>query len=86
MLAHISGIAVLAVAIMAGLDKLSFWWILLPVFLAASFSISSGPGFDLVMQASREGRPGVFPKMLGCHFVVMLAFGAAIFGITKALA
>lgn len=85
MLGCLSILAVIATAVGAGLGKYSFWWVLVPVFFAGSFSLSNGPGYHLVMQANREGRLGLFPRMLAFHIVVQLAVAGALFWVTNAL-
>lgn len=85
MLERLSKIAVVAVAIAAGLSKLSFWWVLIPVFVAASFTLSNGPWFDRIVQANQEGRLSVFPTALATQSVVQMAIAAIVYGITVAL-
>ena len=85
-LAPIFSIVLLAVAIAAGLDRLSFWWVLIPAFLAASFSLSNGPGYDIIMNASQQGRPGMLPKMLALHLLPLLALAGIVYAITRVLA
>jgi hypothetical protein len=81
----LSQIAVVGTAIAAGLDKLSFWWVLIPVFLAASLQLSNGPGFDTIIRANQEGRLGYFPTVLGVQCVVWLAVAGAIYWVTGAV-
>ena len=85
MLGCLSMLAVVVTAIAAGLDKFSFWWVLIPVFFAGSFSLSNGPGFDMVIEANRQGRLGVFPKMLGFQCAVWLAVAGAVYWTTATL-
>ena len=77
--------AVVAVAVAAGLSKLSFWWVLIPVFLAASFVLSNGPWYDRIVQANQEGRLTVFPMALATQAVIQLVLAAIVFGITRAV-
>jgi hypothetical protein len=81
----LSQVAVLASAIAAALGYFSFWWVAIPVFLAGSFQISNGPGFDVVMDANRQGRFGVFPMMLVGNILPWLAVAGVAYWITKAL-
>lgn len=83
MLGALSKLAVIAVAVAAGLSKLSFWWVLIPVFLAASFALANGPWYDRIVQANQEGRLTVFPVALGTQAVVQLALAAVVFGVTR---
>lgn len=72
MIGGISFLALLGVAFASGYWGISWWWILIPAFLTASFNISNGPSYGLVMQANREGRLSVFPQILGCHMLACL--------------
>ena len=83
---RISQISVLIIAIFAGLDYFSFWWTLIPVFLAGSLSLSNGPGYERVRQANEEGRIGVFPAMLASHILPWLIVGAIVYWITSWIA
>lgn len=58
---------------------------LIPAFLAGSFLLSSGPGFNVVMRANQEGRLDVFPKVLTYQFLFQLALAGIVFGITRAV-
>ena len=83
MLGKITAVATLVAAVLAGLEYFSFWWVMIPAFLAASLVLSNGPGFDIAATANREGRLGVFPRMLAVQFVVQLTFAGAVYGLTR---
>ena len=78
-------LSVVAVAIAAGLGELSLWWLVIPIFLASSLSISNGPGFDIVMKANKEGRLGVFPRMFLIHCFSYIILAATIYWVTSTL-
>ena len=82
----IAAFIVIGLAIAAGLEKLSFWWVLIPVFGAGSLSLSNGPGFDLVVRANQEGRLGVFPRLLFFHCLGYFVSAAIVFGLTRLIA
>lgn len=76
-------IAVAAVAAAAGMGYCSFWWTLIPLFVAASLSVSNGPGFDLVMRANQEGRLGTLPMLIMAHMLPLAAIAGVIYwGVT----
>jgi len=75
-------VATLATAILAGLGHFSFWWTLIPAFLAGSFQVSNGPGFDIVMTANRDGRLSVFPRLLFFNVLPWLALAGIVYWIT----
>ena len=81
----LSQIATLAMAIAAGLGQFSFWWVLIPAFLAGSFQISNGPLYDRVIAANNEGRLWFFPAMLAANVLPWLGIGAVAFWATRAL-
>jgi hypothetical protein len=85
MLGCIFTVVAIATAIAAGLGNFSFWWALIPAFIAGGFSLSNSPGYDIVIQANREGRLGVFPKMLSVHFLAQIALSGAAYWITTAI-
>src|SRR3546814_4820402 len=64
MLRLISLIAVLVTAVGVAVLSWSAWWLLLAIFIHSSFEVSSGPSFDRVMTANREGELSVFPRAL----------------------
>lgn len=78
---------VLAVAVAAalGLERMSFWWCLIPAFIAGSLAVSNGPSFDLVMSANKEGRLSVLPLMILRHSLPWLAVSGAVYWIARAL-
>lgn len=81
----LSQIVTLATAIAAGLGFYSFWWVLIPAFLAGSFQISNGPLFDRVIEANREGNLTFFPTMLALNVVPWIGIGGAVFWVTRVL-
>ena len=83
MLGCLSMLTVVGVAIAAGLGHFSFWWVILPAFLAASFQLSNGPSFGTILQANQEGRLGVFPTMLAMQLLVWMALSGLIFWIAS---
>jgi hypothetical protein len=85
MLGCLSMLSVVATAIGAGLGKFSFWWVLIPVFLAGSFALSNGPAFYRIVQANQQGRLGVFPIMLGTQLLFWLIVAGAVFWLTTTL-
>jgi hypothetical protein len=77
-----SQVAVLFTAMAAGAGYFSFWWALIPAFFAGSLAVSNGPGFDIVMSANREGRLGVFPRVLALSFLPWLIVAGAVYWVT----
>jgi hypothetical protein len=86
MLGCLSTLALVAAAIGAGLGHYSFWWTLLPGFLAGSLSLSNGPAYSTIVRANEEGRLGVFPVALAFSIAVHLALAGAAYWITTAIA
>lgn len=78
----LSQVATLVAAIASGLGYFSFWWALIPAFLAGSFQISNGPGFDIVMNANRNGRLDVFPRLLFFNILPWLTLAGIAYWIT----
>ena len=72
-------------AIAAGLGHFSFWWVLIPIVVAGSFQLSNGPGFGIAMTANREGRLGVFPKLLLFNILPWLAIAGVAYWVSAAL-
>ena len=79
----LSQVATLATAIAAGLGHFSFWWTLIPAFLAGTFQLSNGPGYDLVLEANKQGRLSVFPMMLASNIVPWLGVAGLAYWITS---
>lgn len=67
MLQMISVLAWIAVAILAGLGKFSFWWVLIPAFFAGAFGLSNGPHYSTVVEANRRGNAWLFPMQLAIY-------------------
>ncbi|MBB6469266.1 hypothetical protein HNQ96_005155 [Aminobacter lissarensis] len=78
-------IATVASAIASGLGYFSYWWVLLPAFLAGALSLANGPGYGLVIDANRRGRLGVFPWLLAVNTVPWLLVAGAVFWVVAAL-
>jgi hypothetical protein len=72
MIANISFIALIGVAIASGYGGISWWWMLIPAFLAAVGNIASGPSYERVIAANQEGRLSVFPITLAIYMVCAL--------------
>lgn len=81
----LSTLATLATAVTAGLDYISFWWVLLPAFFAGSFSLSNGPHYAQIIEANRQGRLGFFPMMLAISIGSYVIGSAAIYWLARAL-
>ena len=79
-------LAMITLAALAGVKGISLWWAMAAAFVAGSFSISNGPGFDIVMTANREGKPGVFPRMLASHIIPRMALCGGIYLASRSLA
>ena len=86
MLSSIATVAWFSLAVGAGVWDWSFWWVAIASFVAGSLHLSSGPGFDIVMSANRDGRLGVLPRMLFFHVFPYLLIGAVIFWLSRWLA
>ena len=76
-------VATMGVGIAAGLHLMSFWWVLAPAFIAASFLLSNGPGFGTILRANKEGRLGVFPAMLAFNMLPQLAIAGIAYFVTS---
>ncbi|KQN09804.1 hypothetical protein ASE85_02365 [Sphingobium sp. Leaf26] len=72
MIANISFLALLAVAVASGYAGISWWWMLIPAFLTAVGNIVGGPSYDRVIAANREGRLSVFPITLSIYILLTL--------------
>ncbi|WP_146215644.1 hypothetical protein [Hoeflea marina] len=79
-------IAVVATAIAAGIGYFTFWWVLLPAFLAGAFTLVNGPAYEIIMDANRQGRLDVFPWMLTVSILPWILVGGIFFWISAALA
>lgn len=86
MLKLLAILGVISTAIAAGLGYISIWWVLIPAFAAGSLSLSGGPGFEIVMQANREGRTSVMPIMLATRTAIYFVLAGTAYGITHLLA
>lgn len=81
-------------ALAAELGDFSFWWTVIPAFLAGSFSVSNRPGFDIAVRANKGARLDVSPRDAGHkHFAVasgcrghVLDHCGALFKLTRYLA
>jgi hypothetical protein len=59
----------------------SFWWAVLAAFFSASFGLSNGPAYGLVLRANEEGRFSVMPKMIALNMIVPMALAGAAYWI-----
>lgn len=82
-LGSLATLITLGVAIAAGLDKFSFWWVLIPAFFAGSLALSNGPHFAAVLDANRRGSLTLFPMLLAIYCGGMIALGGAAYGLTR---
>ena len=82
----ISLIAVIVTAVGVALWGWSPWWLLLAIFIHSSFEVSSGPSFDRVMTANREGDLSVFPRALLIHMIPGSIIAAITYGIARLFA
>jgi hypothetical protein len=80
-----SKILVPIVSIAAGMGYFSFWWGLIPVFLAGAFSLSNGPHYDAIIAANQAGHLSLFPKLLVIALLPWLVIGAILFWIASVL-
>jgi hypothetical protein len=83
LLGCLSTLALLATAVAAGLGKLSFWWVLLPAFVAGSFALSNGPHHSSIIEANRRGQLAVFPTMLTISVLSHVALAGVVFWIAS---
>lgn len=87
MLGCLSIIASIITAVAAGLGYFSFWWSLIPAFLAGSFALANSPGHHAaIVRANQEGRLSVFPIALLSTTGMMLAICGVAFWITRTIA
>jgi hypothetical protein len=82
---YLSQVFVVGGAIMAGLGYISFWWVAVPILLAASLQIVNGPRLDFVTDANRRREFGVFPMILIGTISPWLAVAGVVYGITSIL-
>src|SRR3546814_13327254 len=85
MLLLISLIAVLVTAVGVAVWSWSAWWLLLALFIHSSFEVSSGPSFDRVITANREGDLSVFPRALVIHMIPGAIIAASTYGLASPL-
>ena len=78
-------LAVIAAAIAAGLDKFSFWWVLIPAFFAASLNVSNRY-FDQVRRANEAGNLWLMPTLIGIQWAGYILTAGIVFGITRWIA
>ena len=81
----IATLAVYAVAVLAGLEKFSFWWVLIPVFMAASFMVSNRY-YDTVRRANEAGHLSVMPTLIGATGFGYLVTAGIVYWITRLVA
>lgn len=81
----IFSLAVFAVAILSGLDRLSFWWVLIPAFIAASFG-ASNRYFDTIQRANKAGHLSVMPTLIGAQWLGYVVTGGIVYGLTRLIA
>lgn len=74
-------LAMLATAVAAGLGKVSFWWTLLPAFLAGSFNIANSHMYGRVLEANATGDLKLFPRVLGLTVGSYMVVAAVIYWI-----
>lgn len=82
-LGSLATLTTFGMAIAAGLSVFSFWWTLIPAFISGSLAVANGPGYDIVMQANREGRLSVMPRMIGVAMGARLATGGALYWVAR---
>jgi hypothetical protein len=69
-------------ALLAGLAKISIWWVLIPAFFAGSLSLSNGPHYQRVVDANLNGIFWYFPTMLLIHIAGKLVIAGVVYAIT----
>lgn len=80
----LSHLAVVATAVAAGLGYFSFWWALIPAFVAGGFSLSNHPPSYSRIMASYERREwATFPSMLVMAVGMSLAVAAVVYWSTR---
>lgn len=82
----ISVLAWIAVAVLAGLGKFSFWWFLIPTFLAGAFGLANGPHYAGVIEANRRGNLWLFPTQLIIHWFGNILLAKLVFLLTRWIA
>lgn len=78
----VATLAVYALAILAGLDRLSFWWVLIPSFVAASLMVSNRY-YETVRRANEAGDLSVMPRLIGATGFGYFVTAAIVFGLTR---
>lgn len=69
-------------AMAAGLGVMSFWWTLIPTFIAASLAVSNNDAqFARVVEANEQGRLHVMPLYIGSAWATMLVISGVAYGI-----
>lgn len=81
MLGYFSKFVMIGVAVAAGMGAFSFWWALIPVFLAGSLALSNGPHYEIVMRANERGSLTIFPLMLVIYCAGQLALAGIAYWI-----
>ena len=75
---------VIATAIGVALWDWSPWWLAPAIFINSSFEVSSGPSYDRVMTANRNGDLGVFPRALLIHMIPGAIVATIVYWIARA--
>jgi hypothetical protein len=78
----IATLAVYAFAVLAGLGRLSFWWVLIPTFVAASLMVSNRY-YETVRRANEAGHLSVMPKLIGATGLGYLVTAGIVYGLTR---
>lgn len=81
-LGFLSTVAVIAVAIFAGLGKFSFWWVLIPAFFAGSLSLSNSRHYSGVIEANKRGNLTTFPMLLAIYCAGELVLAGVTYWLT----
>ena len=75
-------IIMMATSIWSGWTHNSFWWVLIPGFIAGSFSLANSRHYESVVQANLRGVLWYFPTMLAIHTAGKLVFAGLAYGVT----
>lgn len=75
-------IAMMAIAIVVGLERFSFWWVLIPAFFAGSLALSNGPHYMRVVEANQRGVLWYFPTMLMIHVAGKMILAGLAYAVT----
>jgi hypothetical protein len=85
MLGCLSTVILIGMSVAAAFEYFSIWWLGVPIFFAASFSIVNSPQYDGIIRANLEGNLWLFPVTFAIHSCGYCLLATATFWLTRVL-